>query len=68
MAEKTEESRNKALSYVGEVQKEMKKVNWPKRKELVSNTVLTLVAALVLAMFIFASDQMITQVLNLIYR
>jgi len=68
MAEKTEQSGIKAFSYVGEVQKEMKKVNWPKRKELVSNTVLTLVAAMVLAMFIFASDQMITQVLNLIYR
>ena len=56
-----------AGNYISEVRKEMRKVNWPKRKELLDNTVLTLVAALVLSLFIFGSDQVISQALRLIY-
>ncbi|MGB3544346.1 preprotein translocase subunit SecE [Rubrivirga sp.] len=54
-------------NYVVEVRKEMRKVNWPKRKELISNTTLTLVAAVILATFIFGADQIISQLLKLIY-
>ena len=57
----------KAGSYLAEVRKEMRKVNWPKRQELVSNTVLTLVASLVLALFIFGADQVISWVLAVVY-
>lgn len=53
--------------YLIEVRKEMRKVNWPKRQELLSNTVLTLVASLVLAMFIFGADQVISWVLARVY-
>lgn len=56
-----------AGNYLVEVRKEMRKVNWPKRKELISNTTLTLVASLVLALFIFGADQLISQVLRLVY-
>ena len=54
-------------TYLQDVQKEMRKVNWPKQKELVSNTVLTLVASLILALFIFGADQVISGVLEFIY-
>ncbi len=54
-------------NYLVEVRKEMRKVNWPKRKELISNTTLTLVFALVTATFIFGADQVISQALKLIY-
>lgn len=54
-------------NYLVEVRKEMRKVNWPKRQELISNTVLTLVAALVTALFIFGADQVISQILKIIY-
>ncbi len=57
----------KALGYVGEVRKEMRKVNWPKQSELMSNTTLTLVASLILASFIFLADQIISRALALIY-
>ena len=53
--------------YLTEVQKEMRKVSWPKRQELLNNTVLTLVSALVLSLLIFASDQVISWLLTLIY-
>jgi preprotein translocase subunit SecE len=59
---------SKATNYLQEVSKEMKKVHWPDRKELVSNTVLTLVAALILAAFIYVADQGISNALEFLYR
>lgn len=59
---------SKATNYLQEVSKEMKKVHWPDRNELVSNTVLTLVAALILAGFIYVADQGISNVLEFLYR
>ena len=57
----------KIATYVEEVITEMRKVNWPKRKELVSNTVITLLASLALALFIFGADQVISSLLKLVY-
>jgi preprotein translocase subunit SecE len=54
-------------NYLVEVRKEMRKVNWPKRQELLSNTTLTLVAALIAALFIFFADEVISTVLRFIY-
>jgi len=57
----------RAGGYLTEVQKEMRKVSWPKRAELLNNTVLTLVAAVALSLLIFMSDQFISWALTLIY-
>ncbi|MAQ95810.1 preprotein translocase subunit SecE [Rubrivirga sp. SAORIC476] len=54
-------------NYVVEVRKEMRKVNWPKRKELISNTVLTLASSLAISIFIFGADQVISTALRFIY-
>ena len=70
MATKTQNpttSGGKAVGYVGEVRKEMRKVNWPKQNELLSNTTLTLIASLILALFIFGADQVISRLLALVY-
>ena len=68
MATQTQtKSGSKAGSYIQEVVKESKKVNWPKRRELINNTVLTLVFALVISLFIFGADQVISSALSLIY-
>ena len=58
---------SKSTSYIQEVVKESKKVNWPKRRELINNTVLTLIAALVISLFIFGADQVISTILAFIY-
>jgi preprotein translocase subunit SecE len=58
---------NKVVVYLQEVQKEMQKVSWPSRQELVSNTTLTLLASLLIALIIFAQDQVISRVLQFIY-
>ncbi len=57
----------KIQAYLEEVFVEMKKVNWPKRKELVSSSVITLMATVALSLFIFGADRVITQILDIIY-
>ena len=57
----------KIEAYVQDVMTEMRKTSWPKRPELVSHTVITLVASVVLALFIFGADRAISFVLDLIY-
>ena len=57
----------KILAYIDEVIAEMRKVNWPKRKELISNTVITLLASVALALFIFGADRVISFILEIIY-
>ncbi len=46
---------------------EMRKVSWPKRKELTGHTLITLVASVALALFIFAADRVISFILDVIY-
>jgi preprotein translocase subunit SecE len=59
---------NKIKAYIEDVIKEMRKVSWPKRKELVGNTVITLVGTVVISLFIFLADRAISGLLDLIYR
>ena len=58
---------NKAAEYLSEVNKEMRKVSWPSRQELISNTAITLVASLVFALLIFGVDRIISVALELVY-
>jgi preprotein translocase subunit SecE len=59
---------SKATNYLQDVSKEMKKVHWPSRTELINNSVLTLIAALILAAFIYVADQGISGALEFLYR
>jgi len=58
---------NKVAAYMHEVSKEMKKVSWPSRQELTNNTILTLVASLLISLIIFGQDQIISRILQFIY-
>ena len=53
--------------YLQEVAKEMRKVTWPTQQELISNTVVTIVATIVISLFIFGTDRVISTVLEVIY-
>ncbi len=57
----------KVRDYLQEVYREMQKVSWPSRQELINNTILTLVASTLLALFIFLADRVIATVLEFIY-
>ena len=54
--------------YFQNVISEMKKVNWPSRDELVSSTLVTLVATVIISGLIFIADQAISATLEFIYQ
>ncbi len=55
-------------NYIQEVGKEMRKVTWPSQKELISNTVVTIIASIMISLFIFGTDRIISTVLEVIYN
>ncbi|MEF8816679.1 MAG: preprotein translocase subunit SecE [Salinibacter sp.] len=54
--------------YLENVAAEMEKVNWPSRDELISSTLITIVATLIISGFIFLADQVIQSTLEILYR
>jgi preprotein translocase subunit SecE len=54
--------------YLENVVAEMQKVNWPSRDELISSTLITIVATLIISAFIYLTDQTISRVLDIIYQ
>jgi len=54
--------------YLQNVAAEMEKVNWPSRDELISSTLITIVATFIVAGFIFLTDQALSTVLEFIYQ
>lgn len=57
-----------AKAYLEDVVKEMRKVSWPTRRELINNTIVTLAATLAISLFIYAADWVINQLLEFIYQ
>lgn len=55
-------------AYIADVMKEMRKVSWPTRNELISNTIITLAASLAISLFIYGADWVISRVLEFIYQ
>ncbi len=58
---------NKIAAYVNEVWKEMQKVSWPKQKELVSFTLITMVATAIVSLLIYGADNVISVILKFVY-
>ena len=54
--------------YLQNVVSEMEKVNWPSRDELISSTLITIVATFLISGFIFLTDQAISRLLEFIYQ
>ncbi|MGE5553282.1 MAG: preprotein translocase subunit SecE [Betaproteobacteria bacterium] len=59
---------NRLAKYLRDVRAEMRKVQWPNRKELVAYTYVTLVTVAVVALFIFLIDLVFSGALKLIMR
>lgn len=58
---------NKLKVYLEDVAKEMRKVSWPTQAELIANTAITLVATVIISLFIFGADRLISVVLEVVY-
>lgn len=59
---------NNAISFLKEVKAEMKKVSWPQRKDVTGTTIVTIVATLLLAFYLYLADYILTLVIRYIYK
>lgn len=57
----------KPAQLVRDVKFEMSKVSWPTRDELRGSTVVVIVLSLVFAVYIFATDWVLSQLIKLLY-
>ena len=48
---------SKVVEFYDGVKKEMSKVSWPERKELIDSTTVTVVFSIILSVFIFMIDR-----------
>ncbi len=58
---------SKITGYLKEVLKEMQKVSWPKQSELIAFTSITVIATIIISLFIFGADRLISVILEFIY-
>jgi preprotein translocase subunit SecE len=58
----------KFIQYIKEVRREMGKVTWPTREEVVGGTTLVIVLSLVMALIIFIFDSALTRIISLIFN
>jgi len=59
--------KDKVVGFFNDVNKEMKKVTWPTRNELVDATVVTLALCAAFSVFVFGVDKIFEVVLRLVY-
>ncbi|GEM05544.1 protein translocase subunit SecE [Halolactibacillus miurensis] len=58
----------KIVSFFKDVSREMKKVSWPRRKELTNSTITVVATVTFIALFFVVVDLGITQILNLFFE
>jgi preprotein translocase subunit SecE len=58
----------KVKTFLKEVKAEMKKVSWPSRKDVAGTTLVTIVATLMLAVYLYFADMIFTFLVKYIYR
>lgn len=54
-------------NYFQEVLKELQKVSWPSREQLMDSTVVVVVAVLLISVIVFFADTAISWVLKMVY-
>ena len=59
--------KEKIVNFVNDVVKEMKKVTWPTRDELKESTTIVIVVCILIAIFTYAIDMSVSQILKGIY-
>ena len=59
--------KEKIINFVNDVVKEMKKVTWPTKEELKESTSIVIVVCLLIAVFTYAIDMTVSQILKGIF-
>jgi preprotein translocase subunit SecE len=58
----------KLIQYLKDVRAELIKVSWPARNELVGATVLVIILSIMMAIFVYACDQVINRLVGLLLQ
>jgi preprotein translocase subunit SecE len=58
----------KVTTYFNDVGQELSKVSWPTREELFGSTAVVIVLCLILAVFIFGVDWILSNVMRVIFQ
>ena len=58
----------KISKYLSEVSQELSKVSWPSREEVYGSTVVVVVLCLILSIFIFGVDRLLSHLLEFIFK
>ena len=64
----TEKSGNSVTSYLRETKVELKKVTWPTKQELISNTVVVIIAVILCAALIWIIDSIFSVLFRMILQ
>jgi preprotein translocase subunit SecE len=59
--------RDKIINFFVDIYKEMKKVSWPKKEELRDYTKVVLVSMFIFAIFVYAVDKGISELLKVLF-
>jgi preprotein translocase subunit SecE len=65
MTTQTNPTTKRSANFFKGVKSELKKVNWPNRKDMISYTTVVVVMCTVMSMFLWAVDSLFTSGLNL---
>lgn len=59
---------SKIWKFIREARQELKKVNWPSRKELIESTKVVIVSSLLMILFIGLVDYVYSKLINLLFK
>ena len=57
----------KPAKFISDVSQEMSKVSWPSYEDLKGSTVIVVVLSLILTLYVFASDTILKNIIQLIF-
>ncbi len=59
--------KDKIINFFEDIYKEMKKVSWPKKPELIDSTKIVIITMLISAVFVYIIDKGISELLKAIF-
>ena len=59
---------DKTKQFLGEVQAELGKVNWPDRKSVWGSTGVVIVTTIIMLVFLWAMDKILSVILQIIFK
>jgi len=56
----------KVVKFLADVKYEMSKVSWPTKEELLGSTYVVIIMSIIMALFIFAADTILSRIVGLL--